>query len=591
MSRTRLAGAAAGLVAACVALAATLDAQRGATPVLLAITGATLIDGSGRPPAPNHTVLIEGPRIIAVGPAGTVRIPANARIVNATGKFVLPGLIDGRAHWRGWTGELFLNHGITTIVDAGGPSDWILAVRDAERGGSIRGPRILTAAGAFDRRARADDIAAFEVRSGSTSRFDVAGADSARSAVRALLVKGPDFINIGGDLTLDELRAITGEAHAVDVPVLGDFSDVDAALEAGVDGIAHLSGVSQTLMTPAKGKEFRDGKIASPHAWIEQGRTDALVARMIQRGTYLIPLLVADHGAAAPQARRFELANYDLLMRPELRYVPLTSALASLTFWRTLRSSSATLGPSPFGESVPPHILDEFRRGYVNAKEFVGRFARAGGRVVAGTGAGGTASVPGISLHQELELLVDAGLTPMQALVSATRAPAELLKKESRVGTIATGKFADLVILDADPLADIANTRKISAVVKNGQLVDTSYHREYYTDFAEADSIGTTRAAHGVPVVTDVISVTMNQMSQVIHDGSPFDLVVRGYNFDTSSLIELNGRPLATTFTSATELRARVPTERIAAAGTYTVTVSTPWPGGGRSNITPLPVK
>ena len=590
MSRTRLAGAAAGLVAACVALATTLDAQRGAPPVPLAITGATLIDGSGRPPAANYTVLIEGPRIIAVGPSETVRVPANARIVNAAGKFVLPGFVDGQAHWRGWAGELFLNHGITTIVDAGGPSDWILAARDAERGGSIRGPRILTAAGAFDRRA-GDDSPPPDARSGSTSRFRVTGAVSARALVRALLVKGPDFINIVGDLTLEELRAITDEAHAVGVPVLGDLGDIDAALEAGVDGIANLSGVSETLMAPAKGKEFRDGKVASPHAWIEPGRIDALVARMIQRGTYLIPLLVANHGAAAPQARRFELANYDLLMRPELRHVPLTSALASLTFWRTLRSWSATLGPSPFGESVPPQVLDEFRRGHASAKEFVGRFARAGGRVVAGTGAGGAASVPGLSLHQELELLVDAGLTPMQALVSATRAPAEMLKKESRVGTIATGQFADLVILDADPIADIGNTRKISAVVKNGQLVDAGYHREYYTDFAEVDSTATTSAAHGVPVVTDVISVTMNQMSQVIHDGSPFDLVVRGYNFDTSSLVELNGRPLATTFISATELRARVATERIAAAGTYRVTVSTPWPGGGRSNIKPLPVK
>jgi hypothetical protein len=244
--------------------------------------------------------------------------------------------------------------------------------------------------------------------------------------------------------------------------------------------------------------------------------------------------------------------------------------LASLAFWRT---------------------PDAVTGGYAGAKDFIGRFARAGGRVVAGTGAGGGASVPGLSLHQELELLVEAGLTPMQAVVAATRAPAEMLKKGARVGTIAVGKFADLVILDADPLVDIANTRKIIVVVKNGQLVEMGYHRDYHTAFGEVDGVDLPSPAHAVPIVTEVITVTLNQMSQVIHEGSPFELVIRGDNFDSSSLVELNGRPLATTFAGRTELRARVPTERIPTAGTYTVTVFTPWPGGGRSNVKPLPVK
>jgi imidazolonepropionase-like amidohydrolase len=520
VAQARLAGTAASLLVALVALTTAVGGQGAGTAAPLAITGATLIDGTGAAPAPNQTVLIEGARITAVGPSDTVRVPANARIVNAAGKFVVPGFIDSRVYWRGWTGELFLNHGITSIVDASSSTDWILAARDAERGGSIRGPRILTAAGAVDRHT---------------------AEPSTQATVRALLVKGPDFINVAGTLTLDELRVVTREAHAVDVPVLADMGDA-AAVDAGVDGIAHLSGLSQTS-----------------------------IARMIERGTYLIPMLVADHGPTAPQRRRFELANYDLLMRPELRYVPLPSMLASLTFWRT---PAAVKGG-----------------GYQNAKEFVRRFAAAGGRIVAGTDAGGSASVPGLSLHEELELLVDAGLTPMQALVAATRIAAQLVKKDNRIGTVAAGKLADLVILDADPLADIANTRTISGVVKNGQVVETGYHRDYHTPFGEVDGGGVPSAAHAVPIVTEVISVTLNQMSQVIHDGSPFELVVRGDHFDNSSLVELNGRPLMTTFASRTELRARVPTERIPTEGTYTVTVFTPWPGGGRSNVKPLPVK
>lgn len=241
--------------------------------------------------------------------------------------------------------------------------------------------------------------------------------------------------------------------------------------------------------------------------------------------------------------------------------------------------------------SVSPQFQEEFRRGFDNAKDFTRHFAKAGGRILTGTGAGGSASVPGLSLHQELELLVDAGLTPMQALVSATRTPAEMIKKDYKLGTIAAGKLADLVILDADPLADIQNTRKINAVVKNGQMIDTTYHRDYHTEYAEVEGVGLADAAHPVPVITDVISVTLNQMSQVIHDGSPFELIVRGHDFVSSSLVEMNGRPLDTAFISRTELRGKVPTARIPVEGTYSVTVLTPWPGGGRSNVKALAVK
>jgi imidazolonepropionase-like amidohydrolase len=582
----------AGLLASSLALTTGLDGQ-GARPVVpLAITGATLINGTGAPPAPNQTIVIEGPRITAVGPADTVRIPANARTINAAGKFVIPGLIDGHTHWRGWTGELFLNHGVTSIIDLGNTTDWILAARDAEIGGAIRGPRIFTAAGGFDRRPSADSSTLPRVTPSTASYLSyVNGPASARAAVRALLVKGPDVIKIFGDLTPEELRALTEEAHKVDVPVIGHTNDVYAAVEGGMDGVTHLWGVSATLMTPDNQKKYREGTIASPYAWAEPDKIDALVAFMVKRGTSLNPSLINDLGGVVPQARQFEMADYELLMRPELRYVPLTATLTSLTFWHKLRNYSAALGPYPFIESTSPQVLEEFTRGYKNAQEFMRRFAKAGGRIVVGTDAAGSASVPGLSLHQELELLVDAGLTPMQALQAATRAPAEVIKKDYKLGTVTPKKLADLLILDADPLADIKNTRRINTVIKNGEVVDTRYHRDYSTHISEIDDVGVSSSTQPTPVVTEVISRTLNQMSQVIHDGSPFELIVRGNRFHSSSLVELNGRPLETTFVSLSELRAKVPTERIPVEGTYAVTVFTPWPGGGRSNVRALPVK
>jgi hypothetical protein len=377
----------------------------------------------------------------------------------------------------------------------------------------------------------------------------------------------------------------------VDVGVVGPSSDVHTDVEAGLDGITGLADLSVTLMTPDNQGKYREGTLASPHAWMATDRIDALVTLMAKRGTYLQPSLISEHGAAIPKARQFEMGDYELLMRPELRYVPVHSALTSLTAWHKLPSHSSALGQYPFVHTVPAAVVEEFRRGHSNAQEFLRRLAKAGGRVVVGTDAGGAASVPGLSVHQELELLVDAGLTPMQALISATRAPAEMIRKDYKLGTIAPKKLADLVILDADPLADIGNTRKVGMVIKNGEVVDTRYHRDYYTAFAEIEGVGLNRLTHPVPVITEVVSRTMNQMSQVIHDGSPFELAVRGHSFHSSSLVELNGRPLDTSFVSSAELRARVPTERIPVEGTYPVTVFTPWPGGGRSNVTGLSVK
>ena len=587
MSRTHPGRIAACLLAS-ITLTAALHAQRGRPVIPLVITGATLIDGRGTAPAPNTTIVMEGPRITAVGPAASIQIPANARTINAAGRFVIPGLIDGHTHWRGWMGELFLNYGVTSIVDRGNPTDWILAARDAEIGGIIRGPRIFTAAGAIGHR-RPGEAGGGTGSPPYMSYID--GAASARSAARALIAKGPDVITLSGDLALEEYRAVVDEAHKVDVPVFGDADDVSAFIEAGVDGITGLRGVSASLMTPENRTRYRAGKIATPHAWIEPDRIDALVSLMVRRGTFLSPSLVGDHGGALPKAHQFEMAEYDLLMRPELRYVPLTATLTSLNFWHALPTHSEAAGSYPFVEMASPQVLEEFRRGYEKAQEFTRRFAKAGGRLFIGTGAGAAASVPGLSVHEELELLVDAGLTPMQALVAATRVAAETIKKDDKLGTIAPGKLADLVVLDADPLADIRNARKISTLIKNGQIADTGFHRDYHTDFAEVEDIGVTGATHPVPVVTDVISKTLNQMSQVIHDGSPFELVVRGSGFHGSSLVELNGRPLETTFVSRSELRAKVPTERIPVEGTYTVAVFTPWPGGGRSNIKALPVK
>jgi imidazolonepropionase-like amidohydrolase len=575
--------------AALVCLSAPIARGQRASRAIV-IDGATVIDGTGSAPMPNSVIVIEGARIKSIGPSGSVHAPEGARVIDGKGKFVIPGLIDAHTHWRGWSGELFLNHGVTTILDLGNPTDWILAAKDAESGGRIRGPRIFTSAGGIDK-AKAAGSAAFGGATAAPYMHDIDGPDSARAVARSILEKGADALKIFADLTPDEYRAITDEAHKVDTPVIGHSSDLYASVNGGMDAVTHLWGVGITLMSPENKKKYQQNKIASAYAWMELDKMDALVAFLVQHGTYINTCLVNEHTGVLPQRREFEQADYDLLMNPNLRYVPLTETLSVLTFWHKLRAYSSALGSFPYIENVDAATLDEFRRGYKNAQEFTRRFSRAGGKIFAGTDAAGSASLPGESLHQELQLLVEAGLTPMQALESATRIPAELIRKDYKLGTLKAGKLADLVILDADPLADIRNTKKIRQVIKNGEVLDTTYHRAYYTPFSEVEALGLSSSSAPQPEITEVIGRTLNQNSQVIHDGSPFELVLKGINFHSTSLVYLNGRPLETTFVGRGELHARVPTERVPEAGTYSVAVMTPWPGGGISAAKTLAVK
>ena len=175
-----------------------------------------------------------------------------------------------------------------------------------------------------------------------------------------------------------------------------------------------------------------------------------------------------------------------------------------------------------------------------------------------------------------MEQFVDAGLTPMQALLTATKLPAEFYHLDDKVGTLAVGKNADVLILDANPLTDIRNTTKIGTIIKGGETLDGRYHREYHSDFAETEEPSISSSAP-VPVV-----VSVGTKTPVVHD-TAFDLTIRGRDFHSTSVVSVGGKPLAATFVSETEMRVHVPATRVPTAGTYAVTVFTPWPGGGTS--------
>ncbi|MGH9902046.1 MAG: amidohydrolase family protein, partial [Pyrinomonadaceae bacterium] len=222
-------------VALCSLILAALTAPAGpqARDVTV-IAGATVIDATGGPPIPGGVVVIEGDRVKAVGRKGRVRVPPGARVIDASGKYVLPGLIDIHVHYREWQGELFLAHGVTTVKDLGNPVEWIAELSRMQVGGKLRGPRIFYVGNNLDAAPPEGD-----------HHVGVAGARDGERAVRLLLDHGASAIKVRHKTAPALLREITRAAHARGAPVTGHLGRTDAAEAAlaGIDGLEHCSGV------------------------------------------------------------------------------------------------------------------------------------------------------------------------------------------------------------------------------------------------------------------------------------------------------------------------------------------------------------
>ena len=382
---------------------------------VLAIAGATLVDVTGKRPAqPDTTVVVADGRITAVGPSRRVSIPPGATTVNASGKTLIPGLWDMHSHFEQveW-GPIYLASGVTTVRDVGNELEFITSVRDAIKSGRGIGPRLLLA-GIVD----GDGPNAMGAIRATT-------VEQARDVVRRYHDAGFDQIKIYSSISIDVLRAIAAEAHRLGMSVTGHVPDginTLRAIDAGMDQINHAEYIANAANPdPAR-----------------------VIAAMKQHHTVLDPTL----------------ALYELLARPFSR--PIEQFEPGFTHVaRELRTPLAGFG-SP--NDAAPFRQRRFERELM----LVGELHRAGIPIVAGT----DQSVPGFSLHREIELYVKAGFTPLEALQAATIVPARVMKKDGDSGSIEVGKRGDLVILDANPLDDIANTRKIHRVVTNGRVFE-----------------------------------------------------------------------------------------------------------------------
>jgi adenylate cyclase len=390
----------------------------------LVIHALLVIDGTGRAPIVDAVIVVEGGKITAIGQAGAIATPRGATQLNAPGKTIIPGLIDMSVqNYADWMHPLFLRHGVTTVREVGSNLDAILIHRRRSQKPGQQQPRIFACGPVID-----GPNSAW----GAWKSRTVTTADEARAVAQELLARQVDCLKVAVQLTPPQVQAIVEAAAPHGVPVTAQVGATTAveAVALGVTGLERGFGIDYSLIT------------------VQELQT--LAHLLATKGVFVIPALVG-----VEQLSR--LLDPALRQDPLLQYVP----LAWFGWW------DAPAGGGQWTEADAAryrHILSR-------QKELIEAFARANGRVVAGSATPAPYVLPGVSLQRELELLVEAGLTPMQAISAATKVAAEFLGQEAHLGTLEVGKLADLVILGGNPLVDIRQVRQVEVVLRDGQTV------------------------------------------------------------------------------------------------------------------------
>jgi imidazolonepropionase-like amidohydrolase len=410
----------------------------------VAFVGITVIPMDRERVVPGQTVVVSEGRISAMGPAGEVRVPAGATRVEGAGRFLLPGLAEMHAHIPGGQASdaavarvlyLFVANGVTTIRGMlGHPRH--LALREETARGAILGPTIYTSGPSF-------------------SGTSVPDADTARRLVAAQKQAGYDFLKIHPGVKREVFEALATEADRLGIRFAGHVPievGLQRALEARYATIDHLDGYVEALLRPDAPLQASDttwfGVNLADH--VDARRIPELVAATRRAGTWIVPTeTLLEH--TTNDTDPAEMARW-----PEMRYVP-PEQIAQWTEGK--RKLAAT-----------PGVTVATRRRFIEVRRRLIKALHDGGvGLLLGSDAPQVWNVPGFSIHRELALLVEAGLTPWQALETGTRNVAAFLGTLDERGTIAPGKRADLVVLDADPLASIANTARIHGVMVGGR--------------------------------------------------------------------------------------------------------------------------
>src|SRR5579872_401985 len=406
---------------------------------IIAIVGATLIDGTGAAPVTDSAVVIKDGRIKAVGQRSKVKIPKNANVVDAKGKFLLPGLWDMHAHFEQveW-GPIYLAAGVTTVRDCGNEFEFITAVRDAIAQNRGLGPRLLLAG-------IVDGTGPMAL---SVQRVDT--PEQARMWVDRYHQAGFQQMKIYSSVKLEEVKAVADEAHRLGMTVTGHVPNglnAYQVIEAGQDQINHIGYVADIMRAPlpesaSSQERFR----ATANIDLNSAEVRKALAFLKEHRTVIDPTIALFEFFTATTAK------------PPASFEPGVNKIAP-----ELAEQLTDVGPPSERSEIVEKVFEK-------EVAIVGALHRAGIPVVAGT----DQTVPGYSLHREIELYVQAGFTPMEAIQAASMVPARVMGMDKELGTVEKGKRGDVIVISGNPLEDIHNTRNVEYVVTGGTMYHTA---------------------------------------------------------------------------------------------------------------------
>jgi hypothetical protein len=513
-----------------------------------ALRGATVIDVVAGTSVPDAVIVIEGDKITAFG-GRTTPLPTGAAVVDLSGKFVIPGLFDSHVHYQPFLGELFLNFGVTSAMALGGRTAVGETYWKDSQSPDFRAPRLFgtgrTNLGAFI--------------NPSMTREQV------RSGVQEWLKGEPDMASMP-QFSPNNKQMWEWAAEAVHEAGLFTFGHTDIAPEsvrAGHDGIEHIWGFAQALMTPQELENYQKGAYLHWGLFLKDvPRMEQMIREAVGRGVYLNPTMGYELGSQSSLARKHEDLMYDLYRDGALMaYYPENLADGSLLKFRAIRNFSVRHENLVPLSKLSADEIRAFNEAYRLSGEFVKRWVQAGGKIMGGTDdpyPGAT----GFNQHMEMAMLVEVGLTPMQALRAMTIWGAEVMTAKRRVPTKATvgfigpGTFADIVVLGANPLDNIDNTRKIERVMKGGKFIRLGYTADYTKPQVAVRAIPSTPEP-------EISGIAPNAVAE----GSPeFEMTVEGVGFISDSVVRVDGVSVPTTFVNIRTLKARIPAGAVARA-------------------------
>jgi imidazolonepropionase-like amidohydrolase len=432
------------LITAIATFATTLPPTAVAQPSV-AITHVAVIDASAPAPRRDQTVVVRGTRILSVGPSRRAAIPPGARVIDGRGKFVVPGLWDMHVHTAITGGRallsLYVANGVTGVRDMAGDWDTLRTWRSEIARGELVGPSII-ASGPY---LEGGDV--------PIPHLLARNAAEGRAGVDSLIALGVDFIKVHSQLSAEAYFAIASRARERGVVFAGHVPRVvgsEAASDSGQKSIEHMLAIP----VPCTAKD----SIALAPRFAVQGAigrctTESLAplyAKFVRNGTYVTPTFTA-------MVEVSSWPNRSLPGDSLAHYLP-----------QAVRDYVAQIFPMP--DSIPPNADSVGRALFAKRLRQAEAMRRAGVHVLTGTDAPLRNSPPGFGLLEEMTLLARGGMPPMAVLKAATLEPARYLGMLDSAGTVAPGKVADLVVLDANPLVDIRNVRRIAAVVANGRV-------------------------------------------------------------------------------------------------------------------------